>query len=276
MVDWSGGGDRGPRPTKDAIWIAEARKGADFAPIYMRNRVVAEAHLVAMIESALSADARLLIGFDFPFGYPAGFARAVTGSDDPFALWKVLAAALPPSPAARERVEVAAALNAHCDGAGPFWFNPFSADVPGLPRKKPAAFPVPEWRAAEAEAKGAFSCWQLGGAGSVGSQALTGIATLERLRTRFAGKVQVWPFEPLDAPIALVEIWPSLIAATVAEGQKPEEIKDAAQVRILASAIRALTPEELETILTVDHPLAKEEGWIFGLGHEETLVRAAR
>ena len=29
MVDWSGGGDRGPRPTKDAIWIAEAHAGAD-------------------------------------------------------------------------------------------------------------------------------------------------------------------------------------------------------------------------------------------------------
>ena len=33
----------------------------------------------------------MLIGFDFPFGYPRGFARALTGRADPFAVWTYLA-----------------------------------------------------------------------------------------------------------------------------------------------------------------------------------------
>ena len=271
MVDWSGGGDRGPKPVKDAIWIGEAAAGVATEPEYMRNRVVAEDALAARIEAALAAGERLLIGFDFPFGYPAGFARAVTGSDDPLMLWADLAARLPASEDGRKRIEVAAELNSLFPGEGPFWFDPFGKGT--VPMRKPADFPVPEWRAAEAEAKGAFSCWQLGGAGSVGSQALTGIATLERLRQRFAGQVAVWPFEALDAPVAFVEIWPSLIAGDVAAGQTDGEIKDAAQVRILAEAVSRLSEAELAQMLDVDAP---EEGWIFGLGHEATLSAAAR
>ncbi|MEO0678159.1 MAG: gephyrin-like molybdotransferase Glp [Pseudomonadota bacterium] len=267
MVDWSGGGDRGAAPKKDAIWIGAA--GAE--PEYMRNRVVAEARLVEIMEAALAAGKRLLIGFDFPFGYPEGFARAITGSDDPLALWEHLADALPTTADGRDRMDVAAAMNARFPSGGPFWFDAFGKGH--VPMKKPVHFPISEWREAERKAKGAFSCWQLGGAGSVGSQALTGIASLARLRARFAGKVAVWPFEPMEAPIAFIEIWPSLLAAEVAAGQKPDEIKDAAQVRIVADAIARLAPEELAEMLTVHAP---EEGWIFGLGHEPTLRAAAR
>ena len=271
MVDWSGGGDRGLKPKKDAIWIGQAVRGAAAEPEYARNRVVAETRLAEIIKAALTTGERLLIGFDFPFGYPAGFARAITGSDDPLRLWADLAQRLPPSEDGRERVEVAAALNAYFPGDGPFWFDPFRKGT--VPLTKPATFPVPEWRAAEKAAKGAFPCWQIGGAGSVGSQALTGIATLERLRQRYMGKVSIWPFEPLTAPVAFVEIWPSLIADAVAAGQRAGEIKDAAQVRILAEAVSRLAPEELAAMLDVEAP---EEGWIFGLGHEAGLEAAAR
>ncbi|MEM9350265.1 MAG: gephyrin-like molybdotransferase Glp [Pseudomonadota bacterium] len=271
MVDWSGGGDRGPRPVKDAIWIGQARDGISAEPEYARNRVVAEARLAEIMEESLAAGERLFIGFDFPFGYPAGFARAVAGSDDPLALWADLATRLPASVDGQERVEVAAELNALLPGEGPFWFDPFRKGT--IPLTKPASMPVPEWREAERRAKGAFSCWQIGGAGSVGSQALTGIATLERLRQRFAGQVAIWPFQTLDACVAFVEIWPSLIAAEVTQGQRADEIKDAAQVRILAEAVSRLAPDELEAMLDVDAP---EEGWILGLGHEATLAAAAR
>ncbi|MEC7667705.1 MAG: molybdopterin guanine dinucleotide synthesis, partial [Pseudomonadota bacterium] len=81
VVDWSGGNDTGPTPRKDAIWLCE--HGAE--PEYLRNRVVAEDRLRALIDDAQALGQRLLIGFDFPFGYPAGFARALTGQDDPFA-----------------------------------------------------------------------------------------------------------------------------------------------------------------------------------------------
>ena len=45
MVDWSSGNDTGPRPRKDAIWLGESTAQGDAAPLYLRNRVVAEALL---------------------------------------------------------------------------------------------------------------------------------------------------------------------------------------------------------------------------------------
>ena len=73
VVDWSGGNDTGPKPRKDAIWLAVARQGAVDDPIYLRNRRLAEAALGDVIEEEASAGRRLLIGFDFPFGYPKAF-----------------------------------------------------------------------------------------------------------------------------------------------------------------------------------------------------------
>ena len=87
MVDWSAANDTGPKPRKDAIWICEAGQ----APVYLRNRVLAEAHLTRLIDGALASGQRLMIGVDVPFGYPSGFAEALTGRADPFALWAWLA-----------------------------------------------------------------------------------------------------------------------------------------------------------------------------------------
>ncbi len=90
---------------------------------------------------------------------------------------------------------------------------------------------------------------------------IKGLPVLSRLRHRFAGQVAVWPFETLDCPIALIEIWPSLpglIAAPAPDGM----IKDAHQVREVARALAAIAPEALSAHLAVDAP---EEGWIFGV-----------
>jgi molybdopterin molybdotransferase len=137
-----------------------------------------------------------------------------------------------------------------------------------------SANPFPERRAAEARAKGTFTCWQLAGAGAVGSQALMGLPMLARLRRRFP--VAVWPFEPLDAPVAFVEIWPSLLSGTVAQEMQAQgagAIKDAVQVAAMTRALAVLPPDALREMLDVPAP---EEGWIFGLGHEDTLARAAQ
>ena len=44
--------------------------------------------------------------------------------------------------------------------------------------------------AVEHLAPGAFTCWQMGGAGAVGGQVMTGLAVLQRLRRRFAGQLR--------------------------------------------------------------------------------------
>ena len=38
VVDWSGGNDTGPKPRKDAIWLAVAGQGKVAEPVYLRNR----------------------------------------------------------------------------------------------------------------------------------------------------------------------------------------------------------------------------------------------
>ncbi|MEC3862714.1 molybdopterin guanine dinucleotide synthesis [Mesobacterium sp. TK19101] len=269
MVDWSGGNDTGPRPRKDAIWMAEAGK----TPVYLRNRVRAEQALSDLIADALENGQRLFLGFDFPFGYPAGFARALTGRADPFAVWRFLAERLDDTPDRNSRFHLGAELNRRFPGIGPFWFNALREDIPDLPRKDiRAGHGMAERRACEQAAKGAFSCWQLGGAGAVGGQVLTGLPVLHRLRHRFPEQIAVWPFEPLTRPVAVVEVWPSLINDVVRQVQDAGVIRDAAQVALLAAAIAALPPAVLATMLDVQSP---EEGWIFGLGHEDTLRATA-
>ena len=227
VIDWSGGNDTGPTPRKDAIWAAVVRAGTAEEPVYLRNRELASAWLADLIATETAANRRLLIGFDFPFGYPKGFAQAVTGSDDPLRLWDFFALELRDRPDGNNRFELAGRLNRLFPGTGPFWFNATQKDIPDLPRKGTdrAGHGLPERRRAEEATKGAFPVWQMGGAGAVGGQVMTGMATLARLRARFPGQIATWPFEPLDRPVALVEIWPSLIADAVkAAGETDQRV----------------------------------------------------
>ena len=81
MVDWSGGNDRGPRPARDAIWACVAREGRAEEPVYLRNRQIAESWIGDVIAAERAAERRVMVGFDFPFGYPVGFAEALTGTN---------------------------------------------------------------------------------------------------------------------------------------------------------------------------------------------------
>lgn len=279
IVDWSGGNDRGATPKKDAIWSAVIRDGRAEASVYHRNRAVAGNWLVDLFADELAAGRRVFAGFDFPFGYPQGFATRVTGSSDPLVLWDWFAAYLEDAPKRNNRFDLAGGLNALFPGTGPFWFNGLPKDIPGLPRKgrDRQGHGIPERRLCEMRARGAFSCWQMGGAGAVGSQVMTGMATLSRLRARFPGKIAVWPFQPLDAPIALVEVWPSLFADDVRRAAGPGDIRDAVQVRTLAARIDRIQARGRLTTALAEVPGAacREEGWIFGLGAGKAEREAA-
>lgn len=274
MVDWSGGNDRGPTPKKDAIWVCAARDGVADDPVYLRNRIVAEHWITAFIAAERAADRRVLAGFDFAFGYPAGFGKVLTGTDDPFAIWDWFAARVEDAPDRNNRFDLAGQINVLFPGVGPFWGNGLKRNIPHLPRKGLArdGHGMPEKRAAEQQAKGAFPVWQLSGAGAVGSQVIMGLPTLSRLRARFGDALRVWPFEPCDGPIAIVEIWPSLIAKAVTATQPPGGIKDAHQVLLLAQTLSSLSEEDLLLLLYVP---ANAEGSILGLGHIDMLTEAA-
>ncbi len=262
MVDWSGGNDAGAKPRQDAIWASVVRDTQADAPVYLRNRTLAEDWLAALIDRELTAGRRLALGFDFPFGYPQGFAAALTGQADPLALWQWFAERVEDAPEANNRFDLAGEINQRFAGQGPFWGNGLKRDIRGLPRRKTDyANPFAYRRQVEERAKGSFPVWQMSGAGSVGGQVIMGLPVLHRLRARFAPHVAAWPFEPLSAPVALLEIWPSLLA-----GKGPDHwIKDAWQVHTVALDLARRPVADLTRLLTVTTPAALEEGWILGV-----------
>jgi hypothetical protein len=274
MVDWSARSARSPaKRTKDAIYIAETGPAGRFVT-YCRSRAEAQAHLEARFDAALAAGRSVLAGFDFPFGYPRGFARAVTGSDDPFALWAWLAEAVEDDDSnANNRLDVADRINAMLNGGGPFWSHPVGKTPAHVPFRKPPhnGHPFAERREVETIATGASTCFQLYGNGAVASQALLGLPRLQALRVRYGDALAVRPFEDRAAPIVLAEVYPSLLDAAIRARQRPGEILDAAQVRVLAAAFTALPPARRDALLREGD---REEGWIAGLGHEAALVAA--
>lgn len=277
IVDWSAGKRTPVRPSKDAIWIGVVRSGEEQKLVYCRSRIEAEAWLIDLIEAEAQAARRVLIGFDFPFGYPRGFVRHVIGSDDPLQFWDWLEARITDTEAGENnRFDVASEINRMFDGPGPFWGKPTEDGWPDVPyRKAGISYDIcAERRACDLAAKASSSCFQLFFNPTVGSQALMGLPMLARLRRR-AG-VSVWPFQDWsEAQTVLAEIWPGLIEPAVKEVQG-DEIRDAAQVRLLARALAGLMPERLNALLKIAGPEARDEAWILGTGHADELIAAAR
>lgn len=276
IADWSAAS----RPTsatrrEDAIWIGEAGGSEQ----HFRTRFAAQDWLLRRL--AELSGRRVLLGFDFAFAFPAGFARALTGKDDPRALWRWLAENLTDAPDnANNRFELAARINRRFPaGPGPFWSRPATLDLPDLPRRRfgidYAGHGLAERRPAETLSR-AKPVWMLNNPGAVGSQSLMGQAFLARLDRPGTA---VWPFDPPDllakAPLVLAEVYPSLLGPTVRRLARAGEEKDRAQVRLLARALAELDRQGRLSALLADVPAAaREEGWILGSGHAELLQAA--
>ncbi|WP_414897358.1 hypothetical protein [Rhodovulum sp. YEN HP10] len=127
------------------------------------------------------------------------------------------------------------------------------------------------------------SVWQLYGAGAVGSQVLVGLPMLHRLAGRFGAALSVWPFEPVEAPVTLAEIYPAMIGPEVAGAlaARPGQILDEVQMRLMAEAVLAAEEEgELDALLAAPCvPELAEEAWILGAvapGRLRTLAGLSR
>lgn len=291
MVDWSARSSPSPvRPVKDTIWAGVANAGVAADPVYFRTRAAVMDWLRGLFVSASEAGQRVLAGFDFPFGYPAGVAAKFCGEARALALWRWLSDRIEDAPDnANNRFAVADRMNRAYDGLGPFWGCPENQETPALPmqasRRHGADLP-PERRLVEKRQRGAKTLWQLAYAGSVGSQVLVGLPRLEALRRdpAVADQIAVWPFESglglPDAGVVLAEVYPTIFEPAMT-GQ--DVIKDAAQVRATAATLSAmdrcgtleplfaaapnLTPAERVTV-------SEEEAWILGVGYERALCDA--
>lgn len=280
VLDWSAAST--PKRGRDSIWLGVA--GPDGVQAEnLPTRALAADRLGALVPEVLAQGQRLLLACDLSFGFPAGFAPVVAGQPHALAVWDWLARHIRDDASNRHNLrDVAALANARFDGDGPFWGNGAKADVPGLPRRKPALPDgLAEFRQTEhlARAQGLNpkSSWQLAGAGAVGAQNLVGLPILARLRAAFAGAVAVWPFEPPDTPIVLVETYTALVDDAVRAGD-PAMVRDAAQVTLLAQAVSGLDRDGTLPAFFAPppSPALPEEGWIFGLGHGAALAEALR
>jgi hypothetical protein len=288
-VDWSGSSR--PRQGRDSIWIANlAAVGTDVHSENPSTRRQAERRLAEQLGRAVAARQRVLVGCDFPFGYPRGLGVRLGLSGAPWrATWDHLSSCIRDDDAnANNRFEVASRLNQQLGNDAAFWGVPASSAGDHLTARRRVVYSgeveaggLPEWRAVEMtlrrRGRRPHSAWKLLGAGSVGGQALLGIPMLERLRTHpsLAPVSRVWPFEvavpelPFGTPaIVYAEIWPSLVDC----GGHPGWCRDQRQVGAAVSRWRSLdrlgelagsfaTPKD-------DPAVALEEGWILGVAPE--------
>lgn len=236
------------RPSRDAIWwqatwLAEPR--------YCRTQAEAEAQISEVLASAPGP---VLAGFDFCFALPAWAMHRLGGWRQ---LWQLLLERTGASP-----TETAMGLNRHLGGGtdGPFW------GFGELPRK-PRPYLWTEFRECELRLKRLGlhpkPVFQLRGAGAVGAQTLTGIATLERLRRRLGARV--WPFEAVHgARVVLAEVWPAVVGHPPAS----EAIPDRWQVMALAEAMRGAALDSPPAIATT-------EGWIAAPGADCAPMQSA-
>jgi precorrin-8X/cobalt-precorrin-8 methylmutase len=240
MVDWSAAAV--PRTGRDSIWICwHAPDGERLENPATRH--AAKALLGDWLAAAVAREERVLLGFDFPFGYPAGFAARLGLSGPPWrAVWDEIAGLLQDDmDNANNRFDVADALNRRVSGGRfPFWGCPAASARDCLGGKHHRGHErdgLAERRLVDLHIPSAQPCWKLLGSGAVGGQALTGIPVVRALRDdpRWIDRTRVWPCEtglraPADGTVVIAEVYPSLWAVSPAAG----EPKDAAQVRSVA------------------------------------------
>jgi hypothetical protein len=271
FVDWSANSEPTRiEPKKDTIWLGELVRGSPPTERYHRTRTACVDDLSARLRALAVEGLRVLVGFDFAYGYPRGLADALglpLGPAPWARTWHLLASRIKDDAKNKNnRWHVASDLNKTLMPAshpvGPFWNCPANAATATLRSSMQAgnlAFPfqtraggsLEEWRHAEKRARktnsSVQSTWKLFTSGSVGSQALVGIPRVAKLRydAVLAPFSKVWPFEtgfvsapsPTTGPFVLhAEIWPVLFNGEVATqfAADPKlRILDQAQVRAL-------------------------------------------
>lgn len=301
FVDWSAANK--PHPKKrsaNAPWVGESTPADDYQrETYHRTRQSAADYVLGRLLDHTKLDHRVLIGFDFPYGYPRQTAQALGFSDgkDPWeSIWVELSARITDNDEnENNRFCVASNLNSIISNGkqGPFWGCPvkqatqhLATTGPGFPYRAANGLELDRLRICEDRLKGTQEVWKLLGAGCVGSQALTGIPRVHALRyhKELIDISAVWPFETgvTSVPslgkgpfILHAEIWPGIVKNRVRSmmAENPDLVRDQAQVRAVCEWAAELdqegtlrscfdVPVEMDTA-TIEQCI-QEEGWVLG------------
>ncbi len=300
FVDWSSRNAPGPpHPAPDSVWVAEMCPPNEVKASYHRTRSDVYAHLLEVLSSYVRAKLRVLVGFDFPYGYPAGFCQCLSADSlqQPWRrTWEHLSNMVEDDDSNNSnRFEIASRVNREVGGnrGGPFWNCPTNQASKWL-RSHAPTFPfitltgrkLERLRVTEMRIHGVQEVWKLYGPGSVGSQALVGIPRVKSLRTALplVEHSRVWPFEtgfsprpslPVGPFILHAEMWPGIVnqdVTTVMMAQ-PNLVRDQAQVRCMCNWAASLDRQDaLGESFDTPHNLTdlelqrciEEEGWILG------------
>lgn len=291
IVDWSAAAK--PTTGADSIWIGVLKRDIRFRMAFESfnpaTRAEAETRLNAILDDLKKRGERCLLGFDFPLGFPRGFAEALKlpGEQPWRATWDQLNKMVKDkADNTNNRFGVGSEINRRMTGGPfPFWGCPPKDALTTLQPKRTREHgpgDLPEFRHADLAAKGAASIWKLYYNGSVGGQAILGIPFVRRLKlTRGDETVKAWPFETgfktlteadlEGVDVVMAEVYPSMLKPQGAPG----EVKDLTQVRTTAEHFARLDeanklgplfgpPKDTAADVVLD--AEREEGWILGAG----------
>lgn len=293
VVDWSSRSKPSPaKPTKDAIWVAQATAEGKITTRYFRTRHYCVDYMTGRLARLHGQGKRVFVGWDFAFGYPTGLSRALGCKKKQGwkFIWKLLDKLIVDQANNKNnRFQVGALLNGRLTGgSGPFWGAPRGESGIFLHTKRDFSYPVRTKRATLAErrlterrVKKTQPAWKLAYAGSVGGQSLVGIPYLRRLckgPEDWRKAALVWPFStnferklPARGPITLhAEIYPSMLTPL-----RRDKIPDREQVRTYVAWLQQQArdgrmsehlagPKDLSD--TDRKIVVRHEGWIFGVG----------
>ncbi|MGB3801981.1 MAG: hypothetical protein WA952_19330 [Lewinella sp.] len=289
-IDWSARNKPSPaKPSKDAIWVGEATATGRVRTTYFRTRQACYTYVEKKLLQYRKK--RVLVGWDFAFGYPKGTAKALRLKEKPAwrAIWEYLAEVVEDDASnTNNRFQVGALLNERITSpSGPFWGIPVGQSGIFLGSKRDFDYPLPtrkgflhERRYVETLNLRLQPVWKLAYAGGVGSQALLGIPRVRALREheQLRDVSHIWPFEmdwatadeSAGGAIVHTEIYPSLLTVPRRKGQ----ILDQEQVRAYVKWWQEHQREgTLMTLLErpwgedpkIHKRVVNHEGWVVGL-----------
>lgn len=270
MVDWSAAAS--PATGANSLWWTCVERDGASRTANPATRAQGMAELTDLLSDLHARGLSVLAGFDFNFGFPAGFASRIDARDWK-GVWQRLTAEMRDgADNANNRFALAGRLNQTISGgAAPFWGCPAGTASDNLSPTKPQPCGLPEKRLAENRVPSTKPVWQLFYNGSVGGQTLTGIPRLEELRRNPWLECRVWPFDtglqPLtrNPGIVLAEVYPSLLGV---RGDRAQVQALAAHFKAEDDAGRLAGAFAGDPTLTEDERcmVETEEGWILGVG----------